>query len=209
MISRLRGVVEAVLENRLELRVQDLVYELMIPAYLENELRKRKGEELELFTQYYLEGGQAGSHLTPRLVGFASRAEREFYLQLTKVPGLGAKMVLKALVASPPELARAIEREDKSALANLPGVGRRTADKIVAALKGKVAEFAALAGPEPEPVTLGEVEEEALQVLLQISYKRSEAESLIRRALKKHPDLDSADKIVQAVFKETGSGAAR
>ena len=92
------------------------------------------------------------------------------------------------------------------ALADLPGMGKRTADKIVATLKGKVARFAA--GTMPAAAgSWGEMEEEAAMVLVQLSYKRSEAEALVRGARKKDPGLDGAEAIVQAVLKEVGSKA--
>jgi Holliday junction DNA helicase RuvA len=148
--------------------------------------------------------------MIPRLVGFMSEAERDFYLLLVKVPGLGARTALKAMIIPPGEMANAIEGEDKNALSSLPGVGRRTADKIVASLKGKVLEFAFDKDVKREargPWT--ETEEEALMVLLQLQYKRSEAEQLIIRARNKNPDLESAEALCQAVFKEAGRKAIR
>ena len=206
MISRIRGTLEGVSENRVEVRSGDLVYEVLVPAYLESVLRGQRDEPVELYVQHYLEGGPGGQAMVPRLVGFMSEAEREFYTFLVKVPGLGARKALKSMIVPPSEMARAIEQEDKIALGNLPGMGKRTADKVVAALKGKVAQFAV--GAEPmTSVSWGEMEEEAVMVIIQLSYKRSEAEQLVRKAKKRDPGLDSAEAIVQAVFKKTGSKA--
>jgi len=209
LICRIRGVLESVSENRTEVACGDLVYEVLIPSYLEHALRPRKGEPIEFFVQHYIEGGASQSSMVPRLVGFMSESDREFYQRLVKVPGLGARSALKTMVIPPGELAGAIEREDRFALSNLPGVGKRTADKIIASLKGKVTEFAAATGAGPAGGPWTEMEEEALLVLLQLGYKRSEAEQLIRRAKKKRPDLDSAEALCQAVLREAGSGAVK
>lgn len=206
MISRIRGVLEKVDENRVEIRTGDLVYEILVPVYLEIKLRQKKNQPVELFVQHYLEGGQSGSTMIPRLVGFSNETEREFFTFLIKVPGLGAKKVLKSMIVPPSEIARAIESEDKVSLANLPGMGKRTADKIIATLKGKVATFAA--GTESSAsASWGEMEEEAVMVLIQLSYKQSEAQALVRRIKKHEPELDGAEAIVKAVLKEVGSKA--
>lgn len=195
-------------ENRIELRAGALVYEVLVPAYLESQLRTRKGGEVELHVQHYLEGGPGSASMVPRLIGFMKMEDREFYNLLVKVPGLGSRSALKTMVAPPAEMARAIEQEDRMALGGLPGVGKRTADKIIATLKGKLTLFAAAAAAAPAP-SWGDGEEEAVTVLLQLSYKRSEAEEMIMRAKKKNPGLDNAEDIIQAVFRETGGGAVR
>jgi len=210
LISRLRGIIESVSENRVEVSLSGIFYEVLIPTYLEQTLRSRKGDEVELFIQHYLEGGASHSNLAPRLVGFLSKDEREFYVHLIKVPGLGQRSVLKSMVIEPARLAEAIEREDKIALSNLPGVGKRTADKIIATLKGKVSQFAFEPGAAIAPAgPWGENEEEAVEVLIQLSYKRSEAEQLVARAKQKSPELDTSEAMGQAVLKEVGSGVMR
>jgi holliday junction DNA helicase RuvA len=215
MISRIRGTIERVGDNRAELRCGELCYEVLVPAYLETALRLRTGEAVELYVHHYLEGGVGGAPLVPRLVGFMSASERAFYNHLLKVPGLGAKSVLRLLVSSPAEMARAIEQEDRGALAALPGVGRRTADKIIAELKGRLSEFAfgesspaAAGGP---PVAWGEAEDDAVRVLVQLAYKPGEAEQLVRAAKRREPALTGAgaEALVQAVLKKVGSEAVR
>ena len=208
MISRLSGTVEDVGENRAELRQGDFCYEVLIPSYLERELQALRGSQVELFVHHYLEGGPGSPSMIPRLVGFLAATDRDFYHQLIKVPGFGAKSALKAMTIPPGEMARAIESENKSALSGLPGIGARSADKIVAALKGKVTKFVAAGGAKPQApaLSLDEAGEEALLVLIKLAYRRAEAEELIRRVRKRNPGLATAEEIIQAVFKEAGSG---
>jgi len=206
LISRVRGMVESVSENRVEVRANEMVYEVLVPSYFENGLRGRRGEEVELFVHCYIEGGPGGGAMTPRLVGFATEADREFYLHLTKVPGLGSRTALKTMIVPPAEMSRAIEKEDRAALSGLPGVGKRTADKIIASLKGRLTRF--LAGEDVVTVDKsgwGEVEEEAIEVLVQLAYKRSEAEELVARAMRRSPCLETSEEIVQSVFRQIGS----
>jgi len=210
VISRLRGEVLSVVENLVEVRCGDVCYELLAPSYLSRELGKAKGETVELFIHHYLEGGAGSPTLTPRLVGFMAKSERELFEHLIKVPGLGSKKALKAMIVAPGELARAIEAGDRDALSDLPGVGKRTADKIIATLKGKLTAFAFEAGASAGPASaLDEVEDEAAMVLMQLGYKLSEAAALIRAARKKFGDLDSAEAIVQAVLRSVGGEAMR
>jgi Holliday junction DNA helicase RuvA len=210
LISRVRGVLETVAENRIEVRSGDLSYEVLVPSYLEQELRTSRGDQVELYVQHYMEGGSSHANMMPRLVGFTSEADREFYAHLVKVPGLGSRSVLKSMAVPPAQMANAIEREDRIKLSGLPGVGKRTADKIIATLKGKVSEFAFGEGAPTGPAgPLGEVEEEAVEVLVQLAYRRNEAELLIAGARKKNPGLDSAESMVQAALRESGKGALR
>jgi len=211
VISRLKGEVLSVAQNLVEVRCGDVCYELLAPSYLSRELGKAKGETVELFIHHYLEGGAGSPTLTPRLVGFMAKSERELFEHLIKVPGLGSKKALKAMIVAPGELARAIEAGDRGALSDLPGVGKRTADKIIATLKGKLTAFAFEPGAPAggEAASLGEVEDEAAMVLVQLGYKQSEAAALIRAAKKRAPELDSAEAIVQLVLRSVGSEAFR
>ncbi len=211
MISRITGSLASVSENRIELQAGNVFYEVLIPTYLEGPLRGSVGDELEMYIHHYIEGGAGASAMIPRLVGFLSHAEREFFLQLIKVPGLGARKTLKAMAARPENMALAIEKGDKSALSVLPGLGKRTADKVIASLQGKVSEFAALASGDTlaakaDGPPMSDMEEEALLVLSQVGYKRGEAEAMIKKALKNNPGIEGAEELVRAAFRESGKG---
>lgn len=211
MISRIKGELVSVAESRVELGDGGIVYEVLVPPYVENALRLRRGEEVTLFVHYYMEGGAGGATMTPRLVGFLSHEEKAFYNEMVKVPGLGARTALRTMVDPPARMARAIESGDRVALSGLPGVGKRTAEKIIASLKGKMAPFLSAEEPMP-PVAgqeMGDEAEEALMVLMQLGYKRVEAERLVEKAVRKSPDLDNAETIVQAVLRDAGAGAVR
>jgi Holliday junction DNA helicase RuvA len=208
MISRIRGKLVSVAENRVELEAAPLVYEVLVPSSALAGLRGRLDQEVEFFVHHYIEGLQSGN-ASPRLVGFLSELEREFFEQFIKVPGVGVKTALRALVIPVARAARAIEDGDVPALTEMPGIGRRTADKIVAELKGKVQKYALLgAEAEPEAAPLLDFQAEAMEVLLRLGYKRFEAERMIRKVMAQKRAIASAEVLVQEIFKSRAPAAA-
>ena len=158
-------------------------------------------------TLYYIEGSAGMGNAYPRLVGFLHPKDREFFERYTAVPGLGVRKALRSLTLSVRRLAEAIEHGDTAALVKLPEIGKRTAEKIVAELRGKVYEFALIpsegdegpAAPAPEEDGL---RPQAIEVFTQLGYKGADADALVRDALDRNPALDSVDAIVKEVFRK-------
>lgn len=204
MLSRLRGKLLSVMENRVELEAGSLVYEVLVPSYSLTHLRAHAEQEMELFVYHYIENLQIGN-ASPRLVGFLTEPERDFFSLFIKVPDVGIKTALKALVIPPARVARAIESGDVPALTEMPGIGKRTAEKILAELKGKVQKYVLLeAGAEPAGPPLVDFQAEALEVLLRLGYKRFEAERMIRKAMSQNRELNSSEGLIQEIFKSAG-----
>ncbi len=80
--------------------------------------------------------------MIPRLVGFLSPIEREFFEIFCSVDGVGVRKALRAMVGPVRELARTIQDQDVKMLATYPGIGEATAERIVAKLRRKVGKFA-------------------------------------------------------------------
>lgn len=121
-----------------------LGYEVLLPAFLADRLRARGdavGQPLRLFTLQYLEGVNQGSSFIPRLIGFASTHEREFFDLLTSVKGLGNKRALRAMAVEPSSIARAIAERNSAFLKSLPEIGPKLAELIVHELKNKADRF--------------------------------------------------------------------
>ena len=159
-----------------------------------------------MYTMYYIEGSMGMGNLFPRLVGFLNKTDLEFFSMLITVPGLSVKRSLKALTIPVKDMARAIELNDTETLKKLPEIGGKTVQKIFVELKGKVAKFALLREDEilyavankcPEE----EYQREAIEILLQLQYKESEAEILVRRAVDKRHDITSAEELIQEIFR--------
>lgn len=206
MIAQITGVLESVEGGSVLLRVGGITYEVLVPASLLDrlraQLRSEPGRETTLHTLYYIEGGGGMGNAYPRLVGFLHPKDREFFERYISVPGLGVRKALRSLTLPVRQLAEAIERGDTAALVKLPEVGRRTAEKIVAELRGKVYEFALIkdeGAPEPAAQEEG-LRTQAVEVFIQLGYKRAEADEIVRGVLERNPSLDSVDAVVKEVF---------
>ncbi len=208
MISRITGKLIHLREERATVERDGIAYEVLIPGGVIHRLRQMRGKEVTFYTFHYLEGGMGGSNAIPRLAGFLNDIDREFFEKLITVQGMGIKVALKALSAPVQSIARAIETKDVSALVSLPGVGRRTAEKIIAELNGKLAKFALIRGeteiasPEREP----DFRDEVVEVLTQLGYSADESEILLRQGLSSGVKAESAEELIQEIFKQQRSG---
>jgi len=126
-------------------------YEVLIPEYNRRHLQSSMGADVSLHTIDYMEGNPMQGRMTPRLIGFLSEAEREFFELFCSVDGVGVKKALRAMVRPVREVASAIEDQDHKALSGLPGIGPAMAERIVAKLRRKVPRFALLVAREAPP----------------------------------------------------------
>jgi Holliday junction DNA helicase RuvA len=188
MISSLTGTLDQVEEDRIHLRVGPMVYEAMVPASDIQLLQSGVGAEMTFHTILYFEGDSSGGNIDPKLVAFLRLEDKRFFQKFITVKGIGPKKALKALVYPAGEIARAIEEKDAKFLVNLPQIGKRMAELIVAELAGKVKEFAtsydskspSIAGAAP--ARRSEVEEDAIAALMALGERRTDAENLLERA---------------------------
>jgi len=138
-------------------------------------------------------------------VGFLDPLDREFFEAFTKVPGVGFMRALKCLVRPLNEIALAIERGDTQFLKEMPYIGTKTAERIVTDLRGKMAKFALARSEQPlsiEPESISELRIEAVQVLLQLEYSRSEAERMATEIFAKYKNLKSTEEFLRKVFEQ-------
>jgi Holliday junction DNA helicase RuvA len=201
MIARVRGTVSEVRTGSVLLDLDDLTYEVYVPAVSVPQLRQRLGQRVTLHTLQYIEGNSAYGNQVPRLVGFLSEAERDFFLQFIKVPGIGIAKGLRSMTVSAAEIASAIEGRNIAALAKLPGLGRRTAEKAIAELHGKLQAFGVAATEAPEAAVETPVQAEAVEALISLGYRRGEAEELVSRTLAAGAIAENAGQLVQACFR--------
>src|SRR6266516_1866963 len=142
MIASLTGELAHVDEDRIHLRVGPILYELLVPAADINRLKDDVGLEMTFHTWMYFQGDSNGGNIEPRLIGFLRREDKKFFEKFITVKGIGPKKALKALALPVGEIAQAIESKNTRFLIELPEIGKRMAEQIVAELAGKVAEFA-------------------------------------------------------------------
>jgi holliday junction DNA helicase RuvA len=129
-----------------------------------------------------------------QLYGFAEPGERELFEQLLAVSGVGPKVAL-AIVSgySPPELRRAIVREDAALFQTIPGIGKKTAQRVVLELKEKIAPLAAVEAPH---LGAGDGHIVAREALVELGYTIAEAE---QRLAEIDPELPPAERVRQAL----------
>src|SRR6188768_729038 len=144
MITKVTGTPVSVAADTLILAVGAFEYEILIPEFARRALQDKINTNVSLHTIEYLEGNAMQGRLTPRLVGFLSPIEREFFEMFCEVDGVGVKKALRAMVRPVQEVATMIEEQDAKGLSALPGVGPATADRIIAKLRRKVPKFALL-----------------------------------------------------------------
>jgi Holliday junction DNA helicase RuvA len=165
-------------------------------------LSDRVGTDISLYTLEYFEGSPGGGSFVPRMVGFLSESEREFFTKFTSVKGIGVKRGLRSLSMPISSIASAIENGDEKILMTLPSVGKRMSQQIIAELKGKLGSFAIGAELAETAVPKFKLfQAEALEILIAWGEKRNEAIELIELACKRHPDIDSAEQLVPLVYR--------
>lgn len=147
MITQIRGLLRTVAEESLTLAVPPFEIEILIPENARRQLQGKLGEMVMLHTIFDLEGNQMSGSQRPRLIGFLTAIDREFFDIFCSVDGIGVRKALRAMVRPVRELARTIQDQDVKTLATYPGIGEATAERVVAKLRRKVGKFALIVAP--------------------------------------------------------------
>ncbi len=211
MICRIKGVLERIDGlGAVVAPVGDgaVAYEVLLPAFLAERLSGRIGGQVSFITFHYLEGQGQGTSFVPRLVGFSTAAEREFFELFTTVKGIGNRKALRAMAVEPSGIAAAIIRKDAAALIRLPEIGKRLAETVIAELSGKVEAFLSPAESavleSGATASAGAGHEDAVLALMALGEPRPEAERLVVRALERarrgNVELTTPEAVVEYVF---------
>lgn len=200
MISHIRGTLYRKDHDRVVVDVGGIGYEVLVPPFVREAYKEvQEGDPIEFVTYYHVAERQP----KPILIGFKREVEREFFEKLLTVGDIGPMRAAAAMVRSVSVIARAIEERDLGTLRQLPGIGERTAGKIIAALAGKVAKEAMMQdeGLAELPSAREDLRSETVDALVSIGYRRQEARQLVDEALKRLPDAASADELIQDIFR--------
>jgi Holliday junction DNA helicase RuvA len=140
------------------------------------------------------------------LYGFAEAAEREWFRLLTTVQGVGAKVALGVLsTLSPRDLVAAIQAGDRGALTRAPGVGAKLAIRLLTELREKAGAMpagVAFSPALPPPPPGGEAAADALSALLNLGYRRPEAQAAVARAAERLGEGAALDVLIRDSLKE-------
>ncbi len=203
MIGRLRGLLAEKQPPQLLVDVSGVGYEVEAPMSTFYQLPPL-GKEVVLYTHLVV---RDDAHL---LFGFATETERRLFRTLIKVNGVGAKLALTILSGiTADEFARCIQDDDTASLVRLPGVGKKTAERLIVEMRDRLSDWQlsgnisieAPAGAVPAPAGGGDVKD-AIAALVSLGYKPQEASRLISRL--ETDGLDS-EAIIRAALKQAVS----
>lgn len=207
MISEINGRLKKKKESSVILDVNGICYEVLIPPAVMSTLDNVQTNDgivnLKIYHYYQMDPSKA----IPVLVGFANEIEKEFFEQFITVSGVGPKAACRALTLSFSVIADAIDNADMALLKTLPGIGEQKAREIIAKLQGKVGKFCLIQDhfAQDLPKIKEDIKEEALNVLLQLQYKRNEAKDMIEKAIRRNPKVLSCEEILNEVYKGSKS----
>lgn len=201
MISRIRGTL---LRRELELvevlTAGGVAYEIDIPLSVYERL-PREGEEVELRTH------QVVREDAITLFGFLEERERALFATLLTASGVGPRLALGLLSHLGADgLVRAVGERNVAALRQVPGVGRKTAERLVLELADKLDDLALLAstGARPGAVPTGRAAEEAVSALVALGFAHGQAVAAVRRALDEQGGLEGGD-LIKAALASAGN----
>jgi Holliday junction DNA helicase RuvA len=203
MISRICGDIVGKKDGALIVKDGGICYEILVPLAVMRSLEKDTALQgkVELVTYYYFQMSQ--STAIPILIGFQNDVEREFFEKFISVSGIGPKAACRALAEPFSSIAGAIDSGDASYLKGLPGIGQQRAREIVAKLQGKVGKYGLIRDGSVSQVEEHlDIKQEALDVLLQLQYKKAEAEDMIKKAIERGPGIKTSEELLNEVYKD-------
>jgi holliday junction DNA helicase RuvA len=192
MFTRIEGpLIERTREGAV-IAAGGLGYEVLLPPCIAEKVPSEPGATvtLERFTYY----------------GFTNAIERTFFESLLSVASIGPRSAARAFSQPMSVIAGAIDRGDHAFLKTLPGIGQQKARDIVAKLQGKVTKFLLIQdAPQATQPPIPDFADEALAVLLQLEYRRAEAETMIRETLATYASIGDAERLLAEIYRRKSS----
>ncbi len=202
MFSRIEGLLREKTPASALIETGGLCYDILLPRCVADKLSGvNVGDpiKLEIFSYLQIDGNRGSS----MYVGFTNAIEREFFEALLTVASIGPKTAARAFSQPMAQIARYIDAGDLTSLRRLPGIGEQKAKDIIAKLQGKVARFGLIQGEqdakkdEPTPDFVAE----AVEVLLQLQYRRAEADRMAREALANNGKITTAEELLTEIYR--------
>jgi len=209
LITKVTGQLLTLADDCATLNIPPFEYEIAIPEYTRRHLQAEIGKSISLHTIHYIDGNAAqGGRLMPKLVGFLTTIERDFFELFCSVDGVGVKKALRAMVRPVQDTAIMIEQQDAKGLSTLPGVGPATAEKIIATLRRKMPRFALLVRRELPGAEVQKpgVVDETFQALLVLGHIEADARRLIEQALAGSKKFKDTESMIQAIYQRQATG---
>ncbi len=200
MISYIKGEIVYNDSDSLIVENNGIGYKIIVPAFSAQKLCSQKGE---VIVHTYMSVREDGI----TLFGFSSIEERSLYEKLISVSGIGPKAAVSILgVLTPSQLITAIVSADSAAIARAPGIGKKTAQRVILDLKDKIGNedlAEAFDGSSSlsvsDVVAAGDDRSEAVEALVSLGYSRSEAVKAVSKVYNESMDVQ---KILSAALRE-------
>lgn len=206
MISFLTGELRNIHKesSTIELDVAGVGYEIVLPVFVLDSLLNSSldiGQKLTL--EIYFHSTERAPK--PLLVGFFNQLEKRFFLKIIQVEGIGPLKAVSALIFPVSVIAQAIENEDSTILNQMPGIGSRAAQKMIATLKGKLMEIIAEVGSSsPSSGQDYNIRDNVLEILVGLGFKESDALIKINQVIKENSEIsENVEDIIREIFKST------
>ncbi|MBX7151205.1 Holliday junction branch migration protein RuvA [bacterium] len=203
MIAYLKGIIAEKNPTRTVLDVNGVGYEVLIPVSSYEKLGTI-GESVQLLTYLHVRED------IMQLFGFSTPDEREVFLLLISVSGIGPKSALGILSSvALPDFKKAIAQEDYNLLTAVPGIGKKTAQRLVVELKEKVAKISTSDEGTRAPIVRSATDttDEAMMALMSLGYAKAVAEKSITRALRENPGKEfSLQELIKAALRFATAG---
>lgn len=208
MIGYLEGTILHFESDGVLLLVNNIGYEVLLnPGLVEKLMSKESSEAaISLYIYYH----QTERQPKPVLIGFETLEDKEFFQTFITVSAIGPMKAVKAMTRPTGEIAGAIEKKEVSFLAGLNGIGKRTAEKIIATLHGKVEKFVTggkdTSAPDKEPSTvhMHTINQQVEDVLVeQLGHSLSSARRMIKEAYERKSDISTPEELFDEIFQES------
>jgi len=196
MYEYLKGTIVNYTDNYAVVDVLSVGYRVLIPINYARRLQNLSGEQT-LYTSLVV---RETAHL---LYGFLTLAERDTFLILIEISGIGPKVALAIIgTLSIRDLIEIIQNEDSLAMSRIPGIGKKTAERIIVDLKSKLSKLPSNnIGEGVHSLGKSPIVYDALRALMNLGYTRVAAEGAIQRVQKEDPDIELAPLITAALQK--------
>ena len=205
MISFLNGEIRNIFSEKsiIEINVSGVGYEVSLPKFVLDEVinnGKKNGEKINLEIYYHATERSP----KPLLVGFNNHLEKLFFEKIIQVEGVGPLKAVSALIFPVAIVSQAIEDEDISVLNQMPGIGARAAQKMIATLKGKLIDIISesRSSLNDSDSNKNALRDDIVEILVGLGFKESDAIIKINEVISEKPELkDNLEEIIREIFK--------
>ncbi len=198
MIGRIRGILIEKKPPEILVDVKGLTYEVQVPMSTAYQLPE-VGKELQLHTHFVVRDD------AQLLYGFYQEKDKTLFRALIRVNGVGPKMALTILSGmDADEFVRTVQANDVSAMVNMPGIGKKTAERLIVEMRDRLDAWSDVAGAvvvTGDSVPSSSMSKDAETALLALGYKPQQASRAINQVLKDNPDVADSEALIRLSLK--------